>query len=112
MPYAQPPVGGLRFRKPVPIIYDIYEVDASQSKRACKQPPLASKQFKNFWESSEDCLHLNIFTPSLYRSSALPVMVYINGEGFQFDSSSQVSGEQLSIRGVVVVSMNYRLGVN
>ena len=87
------------------------EVDASDFKKSCKQPPLVSREYSNFRQSSEDCLHLNIYTPSLNRSSNLSVMVYIHGGAFLFDSSRQVPAQQLSLRDVVVVTMNYRLGI-
>ena len=75
-----------------------------------------------FGSMSEDCLHLNIWTPSVNQSSNLPVMVWIYGGAFTIGSGAQFaalylttdgiySGSQLSLRDVVVVSINYRLGV-
>ena len=63
-------------------------------------------------EPSEDCLYLNVWTPALSPSDRLPVMVWIHGGGFQAGSSSEPrqDGERLASKGVVVVSMNYRMG--
>jgi para-nitrobenzyl esterase len=62
---------------------------------------------------SEDCLYLNVWTPNTSPKSKLPVMVWIYGGGFQAGATSEPrqNGEFLAHRGVVVVSMNYRLGV-
>ena len=62
---------------------------------------------------SEDCLGLNVWTPAASASGKLPVMVWIHGGGFIIGASSQsvYDGEPLAAQGVVVVSMNYRMGV-
>jgi para-nitrobenzyl esterase len=62
---------------------------------------------------SEDCLYLNVWTPARSADEGLPVMVWIYGGGFQAGSASEPrqDGERLAGKGVVVVSMNYRLGV-
>jgi para-nitrobenzyl esterase len=64
-------------------------------------------------EVSEDCLYLNVWTPAASAAAKLPVMVWIYGGGFQAGSASEPrqDGERLATKGVVVVSMNYRLGV-
>ncbi|CAG2171769.1 unnamed protein product [Oppiella nova] len=112
IPYAEPPVANLRFRKPLSLTYSqLTEVNATNYGKACKQPPLASRETYNYWQSSEDCLFLNIFTPSVDPTANLSVMVYIHGGGLLFDSARQVPSEQLSLRDVVVVTLNYRLGV-
>jgi len=71
---------------------------------------------------SEDCLHLNIWTPTLDSSANLPVMFWIHGGSFSIGSGSQLfalflgtsniyDGSQLALRDVVVVTINYRLGI-
>ena len=62
---------------------------------------------------SEDCLYLNVWTPAVSAGAHLPVMVWIFGGGFQAGGTSEPrqDGENLARKGVVVVSMNYRLGV-
>jgi para-nitrobenzyl esterase len=64
-------------------------------------------------EPSEDCLYLNVWTPSASAADRLPVMVWIHGGGFQAGSASEPrqDGTRLAEKGVVVVSFNYRLGV-
>jgi para-nitrobenzyl esterase len=64
-------------------------------------------------EASEDCLYLNVWTPAKSAADRLPVMVWVYGGGFQTGSASEPrqDGERLAQKGVVVVSMNYRLGV-
>jgi para-nitrobenzyl esterase len=64
-------------------------------------------------QNSEDCLYLNVWTPADSDKAKLPVMVWIYGGGFQAGSASEPrqEGEHLASKGVVVVSMNYRLGV-
>jgi para-nitrobenzyl esterase len=62
---------------------------------------------------SEDCLYLNVWTPAKAATEKLPVMVWIHGGGFQAGSASEPrqDGERLARQGVVVVGINYRLGV-
>ena len=75
-----------------------------------------------FGVMSEDCLYLNIWTPSISTASKLPVMIWIYGGAFTIGSGSQLaalylssdtiySGQQLALRDVVVITINYRLGV-
>ena len=58
---------------------------------------------------SEDCLYLNVSTPTLHRSAALPVLVWIHGGGFTEDGSVNYD-MKLAAGGIVVVTINYRLG--
>ena len=62
---------------------------------------------------SEDCLYLNVWTPATSADARLPVMVWIYGGGFQAGSASEPrqEGENLAKKGVIVVSLNYRLGI-
>ncbi|NDY55506.1 carboxylesterase family protein [Desulfovibrio sulfodismutans] len=106
IPYAQPPTGDLRWKAPGPPRPWEGVRDATAFGPACAQTgPLENG-------SSEDCLTLNVWTPLSARSEKLPVMVWIHGGGFTFGASSQpeYEGSELARQGVVVVTVNYRLG--
>ncbi|KAJ2951268.1 hypothetical protein O0L34_g5669 [Tuta absoluta] len=110
IPYAEPPIGDLRFQPPQPAqpwdgIRNAsefgpinYQYDISM-----KTPP----------SGSEDCLYLNVYTPKLSISALLPVMVWIHGGGFVFGSGNDaIYGPEFLVRqGVILVTFNYRLGV-
>ncbi|KAI4815599.1 hypothetical protein KUCAC02_005740, partial [Chaenocephalus aceratus] len=125
IPYGKPPVGKLRFRAPEPV--DTWEgvKDASNLPNACYQSPDTS--FPGFegsemWNPntpvSEDCLYLNVWSPRFNTTQSkpsplAPVLVWIYGGGFISGTSSLdiYNGRFLTkSEGVVVVSMNYRLG--
>lgn len=121
IPYAAPPVGKLRFKDPVPPVpWKPYILDATRKGSACIQftpanpiPSWAEHESKQ----SEDCLYLNVWTPRQKKNATeklKPVMVWIHGGGFASGSASMdlYDGAILAAAGdVVVVSMNYRLGV-
>lgn len=121
IPYAAPPVGALRFKEPVPPVpWRPYVLDATRKSSACIQftpanpiPSWAEHESKQ----SEDCLYLNIWTPRENENATehlRNVMVWIHGGGFNSGSASMdlYDGAILAAAGdVVVVSMNYRLGV-
>jgi para-nitrobenzyl esterase len=111
IPYAAPPVGDLRWRPPQPPAPWSGVRDATQYGKVCAQPD----SFIHYPRDtvSEDCLTLNIWTPSLKPVQPAPVMVYIHGGGFTFGGSngSPLNGIALATRGAVVVTINYRLGV-
>ncbi|KAK5829456.1 Alpha/Beta hydrolase protein [Linnemannia elongata] len=125
IPYAQPPVGELRFREPKPYApADESKVqDATQYGNVCPQHAVNDVKARlgtiliNQVPENEDCLYLNVYTPSLKASSTkalLPVMVYIHGGGLEALSSSTPlfePGNLVSRGGIVVVTMNYRLGI-
>lgn len=116
IPYAEPPVGRLRFRPPVALerfrkpVVDCYAERANG----------VQKDFFSTWVSgSESCLYLNVFTPRLPGEAdttkgvpRLPVMVYIHGGGFMSGSGSSFfyNPEHFIERDVLVVTINYRLG--
>jgi para-nitrobenzyl esterase len=112
IPYAAPPVGALRWRPPQPAQAWSGVRQAVRFGDRCMQPRL--------WDDliyrsgmSEDCLVLNVWTPArLDRREKLPVLVYIYGGGFLAGDSSEprYDGASMAARGMVVVSMNYRLG--
>ncbi|MBN1189825.1 MAG: carboxylesterase family protein [Dehalococcoidales bacterium] len=114
IPFAQPPVGELRWRAPrpakpwkdvkkavafSPIAYQISRIEASND---------ADKDLIQ----SEDCLYVNIWTPSIDAGAKMPVMAWIHGGGYLNGSGSlyEYDGSELAKRGVVVVGLNYRLG--
>ena len=113
IPYAAPPVGELRWKPPVAVEAWTGVREAKGFGYRCVQPPVfADMQFHDMG-ASEDCLTLNVWAPAGAKPGTLPVMVWIYGGGYQGGASSEgrQDGEFLAHKGVVVVSMNYRLGV-
>lgn len=114
IPYAHPPIGNLRFRKPVPLIRPFLEpIVANKWPNACQQPPthVIDLGFQNS-KLSEDCLYLNVWARP-YTNTLKPVMVYIHGGAFKTWSSSEILLDGLAfvaIGDVVLVTINYRLG--
>ncbi len=107
IPFAAPPVGDLRWKPPQP-------AKPWKGIRVAKSFPAMCPQFQFIpGPQSEDCLGLNVWTPARSASEKLPVMLWIHGGGFIIGSSSQslYDGEPLASEGVVVVSVNYRLGI-
>jgi para-nitrobenzyl esterase len=111
IPFAAPPVGTLRWRAPQPVTRWQGVRDAANYGNACIQERGASPGEALGAPESEDCLYLNVWRP---RRSArnLPVMVWIHGGGLTKGAGSQPihDGTELAKRGVVMVSINYRLG--
>jgi para-nitrobenzyl esterase len=110
VPYAAPPVGSLRWRAPQPAASWQGVRDALAFGPDFPQTPnprlRAARQ-------DEDCLYLNVWTPSVDTGAALPVMVWLHGGGFTGGSGSdqRSDGGRLAREGVVVVSLNYRSGL-
>jgi para-nitrobenzyl esterase len=113
IPYAMPPVGPARWKPPVPMPPWTDVRDAKQFGAACMQPISrgASIYAQDLGTPSEDCLTLNIWAPADARNA--PVFVWIHGGALTSGSSKEMlyDGSQLAMRGIVVVSINYRLGV-
>jgi para-nitrobenzyl esterase len=112
VPFAAPPVGDLRWREPQPVApwTGVRKADAFGPR--CVQGRIFDDMvFRD--EPSEDCLYLNVWTPARSAAEKLPVMVWIHGGGFQAGSASEPrqDGGRLAGKGVVVVGVNYRLGV-
>jgi para-nitrobenzyl esterase len=97
LPFAAPPVGDLRWRAPQPPARWADTRSATAFSASCTQV--------------EDCLYLNVYEPAAVKASdKLPVMVWIHGGAFLFGSGSVYDGSQFARRGVIVVTVNYRLG--
>jgi para-nitrobenzyl esterase len=107
LPYAAPPTGRLRWRAPQPSSGWQGVRDATQYAASCLQKP---NLFAPPGRQSEDCLFLNVNTPTLQTTAHRPVLVWIHGGGFTEDGARDYDGAQLAAHGVVVVTINYRLG--
>lgn len=108
IPFAEPPIGELRFQAPVPVKPWNVVVNATQFSAMCMQVNLLSQA-----EVSEDCLYLNVFTKSLpptNEGELKPVIAYIHGGAFQLGSSSDHQPHLMMERDVVLVTINYRVG--
>lgn len=108
VPYAQPPVGELRWKPPLPIEPWTGTRDATHFGMDCMQKLPADSRAPGV---SEDCLTLNVWSPE--SAEHLPILVWVYGGGFVEGSASLplYDGTELARRGVVVVSLNYRTGV-
>ena len=115
IPYAAPPVGDLRWKAPQPPAAWPVLRNADRFGPACMQVYLGTGSTA-FWGDyefkSEDCLYVNVWTPAKSPNDKLPVMVWIHGGGFRMGSSSERlhHGDNLAMKGVLLVSFNYRLG--
>jgi len=139
LPYAQPPVGDKRWQRPEAVLPWDTVRDATEDRFICEQPnagPLANSFLDRLLEGagfsgfgkfmlgtlagfvgnepmSEDCLTLTVRTTSIDTDAKLPVMLWIHGGGHRFGSGNQgfSNSNALAERGVVQVSINYRLGI-
>jgi para-nitrobenzyl esterase len=126
IPFAQPPVKDLRWREPQPVQAWQGIRDATQSSASCIQPslgtggflkPLAERYGAMYKAApidiSEDCLYLNVWTPNWPVKNPVPVMFWIHGGSNVIGSGGEntYDGAALARKGVVVVTINYRLGV-
>jgi len=112
IPYAQPPVGDLRWKPPVPVAKWSGVRKATEFGSHCMQGRVYGDMNFRDRGGSEDCLTLNVWVPA-QSSKKLPVMVWIYGGGFVAGTTSEArqEGIHLAQQGVIVVSMNYRLGI-
>ncbi|MEO7600380.1 MAG: carboxylesterase family protein [Opitutus sp.] len=105
IPFAAPPVGDLRWRAPRPAA-------KWEGVRAADQFAPDPYQGDGKGNVSEDCLYLNVWSPAKSAGDKIPVLVWIYGGGFSFGSTSTPvhNGEHLARKGVVLVTLNYRVG--
>lgn len=121
IPYAEAPTGNNRWRPPIPKKPWSGTFDAVRFGNICPQviPQPGTFYHKEFFSYQhlethhEDCLQLNIWTPADSKSDNLPVLVFIHGGGFQtnYSFAPQFDGELMAAQGIVVVTINYRLGL-
>jgi para-nitrobenzyl esterase len=114
IPFAQPPVGPLRYRAPQRVApWDGVRPATEFSAAAPQNKKYTLVGFREYQETSEDCLTLNVVTPAKPVTVPRPVMVFIHGGAYLMGSSATplYLGNSLAVRGdVVFVSINYRLG--
>ncbi|MEU6067549.1 carboxylesterase family protein [Streptomyces sp. NPDC047082] len=119
IPFATPPTGALRWRPPRPPAPWSGIRDATAPGHPCPQPPLTllpdggpvlPGESNRTGSTSEDCLFLNVWTPAHTRGRAWPVLVWLHGGGNAYGAGSDYDGSALARHGVVVVTVNYRLG--
>ncbi|XP_060547074.1 cholinesterase-like [Pantherophis guttatus] len=117
IPYAEPPLGKLRFQKPLPHPPWKQTLEATSFGNSCPQFISRDVPEADIWSPktplSEDCLSLNIWVPHPQPSSPVPVLVWIHGGGYLFGTSSVdvFNGAPLAAtENVIVVTINYRLG--
>lgn len=114
LPYAAAPVGDLRWRAPQPPVKWKGVRDAGKFGAHCAQPHVYEDMIFQDGDGSEDCLFLNVYAPATAKAnSKLPVMFWIHGGGYSGGASSEPrhNGDFLPLKGVVLVTINYRLGV-
>jgi len=110
IPYAAPPLGEFRWRPPQPVVPWQGVRDASQFGASCAAAGWGAAAGSIQQGSSEDCLFLNVWRPAGAKKGAkLPVTVWIHGGAF-VGGSGNTSGDGFARQGVILVSMNYRLG--
>lgn len=113
IPFAAPPVRDLRWQPPQPVAKWDDVRPATQFSAACPQGSvLAQMMGETMSELSEDCLYLNVWTAAEDTAAELPVMVWIHGGGLTlgWGHQSGYDGTHFAERGVILVSINYRLG--
>ncbi len=112
IPFAAPPVGERRWKEPQPAAPWKGVRTATRFGPRCMQLPIFSDMVFRSDGMSEDCLYLNVWTPAHSTAGRLPVLVYFYGGGFVGGDGSELryDGESLARHGIVVVTLNYRLG--
>jgi para-nitrobenzyl esterase len=109
LPYAAAPTGHLRWRAPQPPVAWKGVRDATEFAPSCPQPA-SNNPFLPHGPLDEDCLYLNVSTPTLGDEVGRPVLVWIHGGGLTLDAGRNYDGSKLAADGTVVVTINYRLG--
>ena len=118
VPFAAPPTGELRWQPPQPspawegvLAADAFSDGCMQNINRSLGP--WTEEFMHLGGISEDCLYLNVWTAATHADERRPVLVYIHGGGYMVGSGSVAvyNGEELAKKGLVVVTINYRVGV-
>jgi para-nitrobenzyl esterase len=113
IPFAKPPVGDLRWRAPQSVEnWNGVLQTKNFGPRAVQAPVFGDMSFRSNG-MSEDCLYLNVWTPAKRNQKGLPVLVYFYGGGFVAGDGSEprYDGASMAKKGIVVVTVNYRLNI-
>ncbi|MDI5889109.1 carboxylesterase/lipase family protein [Flavobacterium yafengii] len=113
IPFAQPPVGDLRWKAPQPLTnWTGVKQTKKFGPRAIQSNVFGDMGFRSDG-MSEDCLYLNVWSPAKSANEKLPVLVYFYGGGFAAGdgSESRYDGENMAKKGIVTLTVNYRLGI-
>lgn len=112
IPYAEPPIGENRFEAPKPFTQTWSDIrDATKSPPKCMQWDQYLFKKDDLLDGQEDCLTINVYTPSLEGNKTYPVLVLIHGGAFMFGTADQSGHDYIMTKqNTVVVKMNYRLG--
>jgi para-nitrobenzyl esterase len=113
IPFAAPPVGDLRWKEPQPVSNWTGVRNAAHFSHMPMQKRVFSDMMFRADTMSEDCLYLNVWTPAKPSTQKLPVLVYFYGGGFVGGDGSEYryDGESMAQKGIVTLTVNYRLGV-
>jgi para-nitrobenzyl esterase len=113
IPFAQPPVGDLRWKAPQPVTsWNGVKQTKKFGPRAIQSNVFGDMGFRSDG-MSEDCLYLNVWSPAKSADEKLPVLVYFYGGGFAAGdgSESRYDGENMAKKGIITLTVNYRLGI-
>ncbi len=113
IPFAAPPLGNLRWKAPQPVKnWEGVRKADKFGPRAMQRAIFGDMNFRSDG-MGEDCLYLNVWTPAKSENERLPVLVYFYGGGFMAGDGSEprYDGESMATKGIVSVTLNYRLGV-
>lgn len=113
IPFAQPPVGDLRWKAPQPVTsWNGVKQTKKFGPRSIQSNVFGDMGFRSDG-MSEDCLYLNVWSPAKSTNEKLPVLVYFYGGGFAAGdgSESRYDGENMAKKGIVTLTVNYRLGI-
>lgn len=113
VPFAAPPVGNLRWKAPQPAKHWDGVREAKEYGPNPMQEPLFGDMNFGTKVNSEDCLYLNIWTPSKTMKEHLPVLIYFNGGGLMAGSGSEAryAGDAMARKGIISITANYREGI-
>ncbi|HJZ99967.1 MAG TPA: carboxylesterase family protein, partial [Candidatus Solibacter sp.] len=113
IPFGEPPVGDFRWKPPQPVKNWQGVRKADKFGPRCMQRPIFGDMGFRSNGMSEDCLYMNVWTPAKTDKEKLPVLVYFFGGGFVAGDGSEgrYDGESMAKRGIVAITVNYRLGV-